>query len=460
MAMIPKDVKTESIWDFPRTNNYLDLLATIPVATRKKYLEGTWKTEEEMSRDKIVDKSVDESSDKNQQRFKAGDKVKCIVEKYMTPERGEILTVKNYGDDGEFRVEENNFWYENEYFELVKSEPVKFKEGDKVKIRKDSQWYGYNTHNPAEVVGEVTRIHRDNGCMVAWPNGTNNGYSFSDLELAIEEKSDTIVKQTEAVGGNLAEPKKAKGFEVGKHYKCIDSLGSSDTKVGEYYLVKDVYEDMVSIAICNGGRREIYQKRFDPIAREDIKNPCCEVKLSEQDDRGFWQDQVDKISTPALPPWFEATFSLPAKETKWVEETTAGFKVTDFRNTNITVSKGRDSLESSAFLAYCNATSTFKINQQEEVNMNNRRVVNVQLVDDDKGLDVQYALVHDFGDRMTEDTNDVMIQELIMEGEVSDLIAVHNETRTSQTNLEIQDRTGQTVNLRPVKLKQLRWIIK
>lgn len=64
--------------------------------------------------------------------------------------------------------------------------PTEFKVGDKVKIRKDSAYYGASdTHNPADAVGEVVRIDSigSHNYKVQWPDGRND-YRAKDLELA------------------------------------------------------------------------------------------------------------------------------------------------------------------------------------------------------------------------------------------------------------------------------------
>lgn len=106
--------------------------------------------------------------------------------------------------------------------------------------------------------------------------------------------------------------------------------------------------------------------------------------------------------------------------------------------------------------------SKSNINQQEESKMSNvtRRVVNIQLVDEDAGLPVEHSLVGKFEDVVTEDSDQVTIQELISTGEVAELLKVHNSKRVELDNIEIQNRTGNTVKLRPVKLKDLSWKIK
>ena len=88
-----------------------------------------------------------------------------------------------------------------------------------------------------------------------------------------------------------------------------------------------------------------------------------------------------------------------------------------------------------------------------------RKVVNVQLIDQDAGLPVEHSLVHDFGAILTEDSHSTTIQQLIVEHPVAQFITEHNAVRAKQVNLDILNRTGNEVFLQPVKLKDLTWKI-
>lgn len=99
-------------------------------------------------------------------------------------------------------------------------------------------------------------------------------------------------------------------------------------------------------------------------------------------------------------------------------------------------------------------------NQEEHTKMTNRRTVKIELIDDDAGLPVEKSLVATFDNVLTEDSNEVTIQELLMGNDVGVSIAAHNSIRGEIVNQEILNRTGQVVKLLPVKLKQLRWFIK
>lgn len=89
-----------------------------------------------------------------------------------------------------------------------------------------------------------------------------------------------------------------------------------------------------------------------------------------------------------------------------------------------------------------------------------RRTVRIELIDNDAGLDVQHALVAAYDNIMTEDDDATTIQELIMNRDIARKLREHNAIREAQVDLDILKNTGNSVNLRPVKLKDLTWIVK
>ncbi len=84
------------------------------------------------------------------------------------------------------------------------------------------------------------------------------------------------------------------------------------------------------------------------------------------------------------------------------------------------------------------------------------------MIDNDPALDVQHSVVAQFDNIVTEDTNDVLIQEILMnpEFDVAGKIQEHNDVRAEQVDLSILKSTGNQVYLLPVKLKQLTWLVK
>lgn len=105
------------------------------------------------------------------------------------------------------------------------------------------------------------------------------------------------------------------------------------------------------------------------------------------------------------------------------------------------------------------ASQEANINSKGEENMTQRKLVTVNLWDDDKALDVEHSLVHSFTNVLTEDDGGTIIQQLIVDQDVKGVIEKHNAKRIKQVNKDIQNRTGKKVNLESVKLKHLRWEI-
>lgn len=98
---------------------------------------------------------------------------------------------------------------------------------------------------------------------------------------------------------------------------------------------------------------------------------------------------------------------------------------------------------------------------------NMRRVINLNVIDEDKGLPVEHSLVVSFKGIVTEDDNEVTIREAIMEAKTYDkqgramrkILEEHNTLRNSIVNEDILERTGHAVMLRSIKLKNLRFEI-
>ena len=88
----------------------------------------------------------------------------------------------------------------------------------------------------------------------------------------------------------------------------------------------------------------------------------------------------------------------------------------------------------------------------------NRRTAKVELFDEDIAVDVDVSRVGSW-EVVTEDSDAVTIQELILNGEVADNLAQYNDIRVEQIDRDILKRTGNKVYLEPVKLKQLTWYV-
>ena len=112
---------------------------------------------------------------------------------------------------------------------------------------------------------------------------------------------------------------------------------------------------------------------------------------------------------------------------------------------------------------YDNPCNEIFLNNKEETNMTTnttnqrRRVVNVYLIDNDPGLDVDYSLVAKFQGITTEDDNATTIQQVMMDENIGAKLRTHNEERSQLINEDILNRTGNEVKLLPVRLKDLTW---
>lgn len=101
-----------------------------------------------------------------------------------------------------------------------------------------------------------------------------------------------------------------------------------------------------------------------------------------------------------------------------------------------------------------------KLNNRGETSMSKRRIVTVELIDNDAGLPVEHSVVEVFNNIVTEDDDNTTIQELLMTKPVEMKLKAHNKLRSETVNEDILNRTGQEVKLRPVKLKDLTWVVK
>ena len=92
-------------------------------------------------------------------------------------------------------------------------------------------------------------------------------------------------------------------------------------------------------------------------------------------------------------------------------------------------------------------------------NMTQRTTVTVELWDDSKGIEAQDSLVYSTN-MITADSDQVVIQQVLLEKNVKKHLERHNDHRTDMLNQDILERTGNEVYLREVKLKDLRWSVK
>lgn len=157
--------------------------------------------------------------------------------------------------------------------------------GDRVKIRKDSKYYGRDYSNPMDVIGEVCYINPDSSYSITvdWSNEHSNVYRESDLELTeqildkdpiqIRDRIKEIVGIVEALsvekeelvealasmgfalidvenpkeeGGNISIPSADledwRNWQEGDLIECVNNFGNFEGRltVGKKYEVSDL----------------------------------------------------------------------------------------------------------------------------------------------------------------------------------------------------------------------------
>lgn len=104
-------------------------------------------------------------------------------------------------------------------------------------------------------------------------------------------------------------------------------------------------------------------------------------------------------------------------------------------------------------------TPTFNLNTEVSNNMSTRNVVTVTLIDKDAGLKPELALVKSFGTQVADGSQADLQMKLVMDNDMPAILAKHNAKRVKEIDLDIRQRTGNEVNLQPVELNQLTWVI-
>lgn len=92
--------------------------------------------------------------------------------------------------------------------------------------------------------------------------------------------------------------------------------------------------------------------------------------------------------------------------------------------------------------------------------MTNRTVKTYILMDNDKNLPVEHSLVHTFDNVITEDDDQVTIQQILVDNDIKGILEKHNKKREGVVNQTILERTGSEVVLRPITIKDLDWMTK
>jgi hypothetical protein len=272
-----------------------------------------------------------------------------------------------------------------------------------------SEWFGYKyrvTPETSKLLQEA--VFADGG---GWYNGNDKTLIHLNEVYLLVNKEGCITYTTDeeifdSKGFPEKQPPLPKEFKVGKWYKCIKA-DISYLEHGKYYQLSREY---------GGG-----------LMFEGILHTC------------FHPSSLDVNSESSFDPNVKETVDTGVKDSSQWHKYSINVSVTGYLSDTIT-------------------PVTVKFNQQEDVNMSTqRKVVEVQLFDDAKGLPVQDSLVAKFDNVLTEDDSDTTIREVIMNNDIKRVLAAHNVKRSKVINQDILERTGNSVPLQPILLKDLRW---
>jgi len=192
------------------------------------------------------------------------------------------------------------------------------------------------------------------------------------------------------------------------------------------------------------------------MSRESVVNKSVQDKCNIDEYINVLNELLDGGVDVEYPAGLECGHSILVNETG--QEYLEGLVDMIIKDVRAAEQSKRDDFVDSA--KYLNDVLTKTKEESKMTQQSNRRVVTVELIDDDPGLPVDLALVAKYENVITEDDNETTIRGILMEEDVAGKLMIHNDARTEEVDVEILKRTGQTVNLRPVKLKDLRWVVR
>lgn len=122
-------------------------------------------------------------------------------------------------------------------------------------------------------------------------------------------------------------------------------------------------------------------------------------------------------------------------------------------------------------------TSPFKSNTQSEVedtsttteskkedtmSDSTRKLVTVSIIDPSAGIEAADSLIKSLGEHVMDSDEGTLKLQLALDPSIklAEALASHNEKRSKITDLDILDRTGNEVKLRPLKIEELKWVFK
>lgn len=380
--------------------------------------DEAWELDEEvenMSRSEITDKGGTKTP-----KYKVGDKVRLTFNNNFTScfNIGDILEIIELTGEN-FRCIKIG----GNVPQIVSEFQIELVDETKPK----SPWFGFKykvTPEESKLLQEAVFKHGG-----SWMSGDTQTRYLTERWLSVSESgkvycgADSIMPEKDPPRVVTAQEVK-KDFVVGKYYKCVGSYSFIKFVAGRYYKLAKINggllftEDMYNY-IGRDGFDINSELDYDPNTKESVAKDV----------------ETDKMLSVKYDP-SKVTVCVDGREMG----ITAGFMSPDQVKMLI---KPND----------------FSITK-EEVNMSiQRKSVKVELFDNDQGLPVEHSLVGSWVDYVTEDSDSVTIQEIISTGEVSELLVQHNAVRIELIDDEILTRTGNAVNLRPVKLKNLTWLV-
>lgn len=321
-----------------------------------------------------------------------------------------------------------------------------------------------------------------------------HGKVFHKKVFDIVEEETEMSRSSITDKGSGMQPPLPQEFKVGKYYKCVEDR--KDLRKGDLYkvvgIVSSVGQPILKLVNLKGSYLQGYGDWFDVNSESDYDPNTAQPAgytayvVFKQESTGFGRNTYNgkeyayKCSREDYTQWVEyrafdedvfaevnvngvekkvkvvrIEVKVDPKATKSIARILPKELAKDVEGSKLGTPK--------AILEAVNFVHDFKPNDfsitKEEIDMSTtqRKVVEVQLFDDAKGLPVQDSLVAKFDNVLTEDDNDTTIREVIMNNDLKATLKAHNAKRAKVTNLDILERTGNSVPLQPILLKDLRW---
>ena len=154
-----------------------------------------------------------------------------------------------------------------------------FKVGDRVRIKKESSYYGRDENNPANEVGVVTKTSQyyHYHIRVIWDNKCTNTYRESDLEL-VQEKEMTYKLESELT------------LQQVHQLHCITGKFDNMTDVWRetYKICRDVLGLDFELASYDGRDHTTFQEKCKEIVKKGKR------KVVKVGDKEYYEDELSK----------------------------------------------------------------------------------------------------------------------------------------------------------------------